>query len=166
MKKYSPMSIKSNESADYCIICLSDVNETSINFPCIFSSCTCKYIMNLSCIQQHNINSCPICRAEIKYSKYINELKIGDFQTETTTTSTTSGRDKIRKLKIVIPSSDTTNVTNVANVTNVTNRYRHETLSENAINTSRNCNRICLICIPFIVVGLVSSMYYFSSVYV
>ena len=25
--------------------------------------------MNFSCIQQYNINSCPICRAEIKYSK-------------------------------------------------------------------------------------------------
>ena len=156
MKNDSPLSIQSNESTDQCIICLSEVNKYSINFPCIFSSCTCKYTMNLNCIKQYSINYCPICKAEIKYSKSIDSLKICDFQTNTDNDLPTniSNQDKIRDLKIVIPATNTINVIN-------TNRYRHV---ENDNNTCRNCNKICLICIPFFVIGFFISAYYLSSI--
>ena len=153
MEKDSPLSIQSNESKDQCIICLSDISDDSINFPCIFSSCTCKYIMNLNCIKQYSINYCPICKAEIKYSKSIDLLKIFDFQNNTdndiTTNISISSQDKIRDLKIVIPT------------TNTTNRFRHV---ENDNNTCRNCNKICLICVPFFVIGFFISAYYLSSI--
>jgi hypothetical protein len=152
MKYGSPLSIEPIKSVERCIICLSDANESSIKFPCIFSSCTCKYIMNFGCIQQYNINSCPICRAEIKYSKDINELKICDFQTNiTTTTSTISGRDKIRKLKIVIPTTSTADITLNENAGRI-NNFRHEMVNTqvcsccscHTMNRMR-CNRSCCV---------------------
>ena len=170
MKNDSSLSIEPIKSVEQCIICLSDANESSINFPCIFSSCTCKYIMNFGCIQQYNINSCPICRAEIKYSKDINELKICDFQTDITTTST-PGRDKIRKLKIVIPTTSTADITLNENAGRI-NNFRHEMVNTQVCSCSTcrtmnrmRCRRSCCVIftsimfLPFVIGVLVYLLY-------
>lgn len=121
MENNSPISIQSDDSKDQCIICLSNISDSSITFPCIFSSCKCKYIMNLTCIKEYNIEECPICKSEIKYSKSIDSLNITDFKPVT-----------IKDLKIDIPQPHSHLQIN-------TNMYRHE-VSHGPLYMNYRCN--------------------------
>lgn len=76
----SPLSCDSNQSSETCIICLDGVNEDTIWFPTLYSSCTCKYALHIECIKQNNIMSCVICKADIKYPVSINEIIIDIFK--------------------------------------------------------------------------------------
>lgn len=76
----SPLSCDSNQSSETCIICLDGVNEDTIWFPTLYSSCTCKYALHIECIKQNNIKSCVICKADIKYPVNMNEITIDIFK--------------------------------------------------------------------------------------
>ena len=136
MENNSPISIQSDDSKDQCIICLSNISDSSITFPCMFSSCKCKYIMNLTCIKENNIEECPICKSEIKYSKSIDLLNISDFKPV-----------KIKDLKIDIPQQPQPQInTNTHTNTNI-NIYRHE---QSVDPIYKNCVRSCINA-PFVV---------------
>ena len=94
MENDSPMS---TESLEQCIICLSERDEyNSISFPCIYSSCKCKYIMNLDCIKKYDILECPICKASINYKKTTESLTKDDFN---------QNEIKINQLTLNIPTA-------------------------------------------------------------
>lgn len=76
MMSNSPLSCDSNQSSETCIICLDGVNEDTIWFPILYSSCTCKYALHIECIKQHNIKSCVICKADIRYPVSMNDITI------------------------------------------------------------------------------------------
>ena len=76
----SPLSCDSNQSSETCIICLDGVNEDTIWFPTLYSSCTCKYALHIECIKEYGIKSCVICKADIKYPININDITIDIFK--------------------------------------------------------------------------------------
>jgi hypothetical protein len=73
-------STDSNESLETCIICLDEVNENTIYFPCKYSSCSCKYTIHLMCIKENNINKCVICKSAIIYPVQNDFIQIDTFK--------------------------------------------------------------------------------------
>ena len=142
MENNSPISIQSDDSKDQCIICLSNISDSSITFPCVFSSCKCKYIMNLTCIKENNIKECPICKSEIKYSKSIDSLNITDFKPAT-----------IKDLKIDIPQPQSQPQSHLDLQIN-TNMYRHE-VNHGPLYINYRCNHTNATCIISCIVAII-----------
>lgn len=84
-KNTSPLSNDTDNSGESCIICLDSVDDKTIWFPSIYSSCTCKYPIHLECIKENNIDKCIICFSNIDYPGPIQQLNINIFENINTT---------------------------------------------------------------------------------
>jgi hypothetical protein len=132
-------SVDSNESLETCIICLDDVDDNTIYFPCKYSSCSCRYIIHLKCIKENNINECVICKSQINYPVQNDLIQIDMFKKNT------------RELTI-------------ENSTDAINLYRHETYD--ACCSRRYCcitNKfaICIFCM--LIAGVFSIFIWYMS---
>jgi hypothetical protein len=79
MDKDSHMTTSVDGSGDMCILCLDGVDENTIWFPSIYSSCGCKYALHLYCIKDNRIDECVICKSEITYPIPIELIELGTF---------------------------------------------------------------------------------------
>jgi hypothetical protein len=78
----SPLSNDTDNSGESCIICLDSVDDKTVWFPSIYSSCTCKYPIHLECIKENNIDKCIICSSNIEYPVSVQQININIFENE------------------------------------------------------------------------------------
>ena len=76
----SPLSNNTDSSDESCIICLDSVDDKTVWFPSIYSSCSCKYPIHLECIKENMIDYCIICNSNIIYPVSIQQIDINIFE--------------------------------------------------------------------------------------
>ena len=84
----SPLSNKTDSSDESCIICLDSVDDKTIWFPSVYSSCSCKYPIHLDCIKENMIDKCIICNSNIIYPVSIQQIDINLFENEIVNSNT------------------------------------------------------------------------------
>ena len=79
MEDTSPLSNDTDSSGDACILCLDIVDDETIWFPTLYSSCKCKYALHLACIKENKVDKCVVCNSAVSYTIPIELIEKDTF---------------------------------------------------------------------------------------
>jgi hypothetical protein len=80
MRDISPLSNDTDSSGESCILCLDSVDDKTIWFPTLYSSCECKYALHLACIKENKLDKCVVCNSSVSYPIPIQLIEKETFE--------------------------------------------------------------------------------------